>query len=357
LASDAGKVTTGLWYREGSSASRPASLVFADDALSVMAEDGTVLSAAAFSAVEITDRVGSIPRRLTYPDKSSFETADNDAIDALIAARIGSRAGWVHRAERFHPRILLFVLLTFAFAFSIYRFAVPALVEVAVLVTPPVVPELMSQGTMQTLDTTAFSASTLSDADKAKLQDGFEKIAAKSERGAGGFDLQFREGGVIGPNAFALPDGTVVITDELVKLADGDTEMLLGVLAHEIGHVEMKHSLRQIYRAAGVAGLIMLIGGDIGDSTHDVLVQGGGLLALSYSRADESAADRHSVELMQKAGYDPAAIARFFALVEDKLNDHSPTSMLETHPGTPERRQTVLDYAGQVKARAAALPN
>jgi len=347
-----GKLTTGLWYREGSSAGRGASLVFADDAVSVVAVDGTVLSAAAFDQIGISDRVGSIPRRLTYPDRTSFETMDNDAIDALVAAQQGRSAGWVHRLERFHPRLLVLVLLTFVFAFSIYRFAVPALVEVAVVVTPPVVPALMSKGTLQTLDTTVFSPSTLPDADKVKLNEGFGKLAAKSSLGAGGFNLNFRDGGIIGPNAFALPDGTVVITDQLVRLAAGDTDMLLGVLAHEIGHVELKHSLRQLYRAAGVAGLIMLIGGDIGGSTHDVLVQGGGLLALSYSRADESAADRHSVELMQKAGFDPAAIARFFALVEDKLDDHSPTSMLQTHPGTPERRKMVLDYAGELKARA-----
>ncbi len=352
MASDTGKITTGLWYREGSSAGREASLIFADDTVSVIAADGTVLSAAVFANTDISDRVGSIPRRLTFGDQTNFQTSDNDAIDRLVASQKGSRAGWVHRAEGFHPRLLLFVVLTIVFAFSIYRFAVPALVEVAVLVTPPVVPELMSKGTLQTLDTTVFSASTLPDDQKSKLQDGFGKIAAKSDRGAGGFDLQFREGGVIGPNAFALPDGTVIITDELIKLADGDTEMLLGVLAHEIGHVELKHSLRQLYRAAGVTGLIMLIGGDIGDSTHDILVQGGGLLALSYSRAYESAADRHSVELMLKAGYDPTAISRFFAMAEDKLNDHSSTSILETHPGTPERRQMVLDYAQELKAKA-----
>ncbi|QND53097.1 M48 family metallopeptidase [Phyllobacterium sp. 628] len=351
MASDTAKLATGLWYREGSSAGRAASLKFADDTLSAIDEDGTVLSASAFAGIEISDRVGSIPRRLTFSDQTSFETADNDAIDALVASNRGSRAGWVHRAERVHPRLLLFVFLTFIFAFSIYRFAVPALVEVAVLVTPPVVPELMSKGALQTLDTTTFSTTALSAEERSKLSDGFARLTAKSDLGASHFDLLFRQGGLIGPNAFALPDGTVVITDELVKLADGDTEMLLGVLAHEIGHVELNHSLRQLYRAAGVAGLIMLIGGDIGDSTHDILVQGGGLLALSYSRAYENAADRHSVELMAKAGYNPEAISRFFALVEDKLNDHSPTSMLETHPGTPERRKMVLDYAQELKAR------
>jgi predicted Zn-dependent protease len=167
---------------------------------------------------------------------------------------------------------------------------------------------------------------------------------------AGKFSLEFRQGGLIGPNAFALPDGTVVITDELVKFADGDTELLLGVLAHEIGHVELKHSLRQLYRSVGAAGLIMLIGGDIGNGTEDILVQGGGPLALSYSRAQEADADRQSVRLMSKAGYDPEAIGRFFTLLEAKLHDESGTSILATHPGTPERRKAVQGYAQELQS-------
>ena len=46
------------------------------------------------------------------------------------------------------------------------------------------------------------------------------------------------------------------------------TEMIVGVLAHEIGHVELEHSLRQIYRVAGMAGLIMLIAGDVGEASR-----------------------------------------------------------------------------------------
>ena len=88
-----------------------------------------------------------------------------------------------------------------------------------------------------------------------------------------------------------------------------------------------------------------VIAGDVGSSVEDVLVQGGGLLALSYSRAAESEADRRSVELMAKAGYDPTAIARFFALLEEKLGDTSDTNLLSTHPGTPRRKKDITDYA------------
>ena len=180
----------------------------------------------------------------------------------------------------------------------------------------------------------------------------FDRIASFSTRGKAGYNLNFRDGGVIGPNAFALPDGTLVLTDQLVRMAGGDTEMVLGVLAHEIGHVEKDHSLRQMYRAAGLAGLIMLITGDIGSGGEEVLTDGAALLALSYSRSAESEADHISVDLMARAGHDPAAIGRFFRLLEEKLHDKDGTSMLSTHPGTPERRRQIEEWAREAKDAA-----
>jgi Zn-dependent protease with chaperone function len=241
---------------------------------------------------------------------------------------------------------LLFALCVVLLAFGIYRYALPAMVEVAVLVTPPVVPQLISSGAINALDNTAFSPSRLSADRQQGILERFEHVAVNAEGGVRGYKLNFRSGGLIGPNAVALPDGNIVLTDELVELAGGDTEMIAAVLAHEIGHVEHKHSLRQICRAAGIAGLVMLIAGDVGSGVEDVLTQGGGLLALSYSRSAENEADRRSVDLMRRSGMDPAAIVRFFDMSETKLGDHSETSMLSTHPGTPDRKEAILKYAG-----------
>lgn len=306
-------------------------------------ENGAELAGGRLSAVEISARVGRIPRRVTFPDGSLFETDDNDGIDRFLLRKGRRGAGIVHWLERFHPRLVAFVAATILLGVLIYRFALPAIVEVAVAVTPPVVPRLMSASTLETMDRMLLGESKLEAAQRDRILAGFRRIAALSDGGEAAYTLNFREGGPIGPNAFALPDGTLILTDELVELAGGDTEMVVGVLAHEIGHVEHKHSLRQIYRAAGVAALIMLIAGDIGSGAEDVLVQGGGLLALSYSRAAEAEADKHSVELMIKAGLDPTAIARFFELLEAKFHDRSKSSIFSTHPGTPERRKAIMD--------------
>ncbi|MGF6253620.1 Zn-dependent protease with chaperone function [Ensifer sp. LBL] len=330
----------------------PAKLVEIGDEIAVQDEASGTLVAAAFAQIEVSARVGAIPRRLDFPGGSLFETLDNEAIDRLLTARGKVGHGFIHHLERFRPQLIAVVAATILSGWAVYRYAVPALVEIAVLVTPPVVPKIMSASTIEAMDRTVFDKTKLSAERQERIREGFNAIAALSIRGQAGYTLNFRTGGIVGPNAFALPDGTLVVTDELIELAGDDTEVIVGVLAHEIGHVELEHSLRQIYRAAGVAGLIMMIGGDIGSGTEDLLVQGAGLLSLSYSRGAESAADRHSVELMQKAGRDPVAIARFFDLIEEKLDDHGETSILSTHPGTPERRQAILDYAAELRAKA-----
>lgn len=313
------------------------------------------LASADFGKVQISDRVGSIPRKLTFPDGSVFETGDNDAVDALIRSQSSRLFGLIHELERFRPRLIVLVLLVVGLCVAVYRFAVPALVEAAILLTPPAVPKLMSQSVIASLDRTVFSPSELAPERQERLLQQFAALAALASPGAAALEgnkpaaytLNFRQGGAIGPNAFALPDGTIVLTDELATLSDDD-EAILGVLAHEIGHVEHKHSLRQLYRAAGATALIMLIGGDIGSGTEDLLVQGSALLALSHSREAEREADRFSVELMHKAGHDPAAIGHFFELLRDRHADEEGGGFLSTHPATRERIEETKRYAEEV---------
>lgn len=346
MASDGhGRQLPGLWRPPFAGRATPA-LLSLDAAGAVSAVDPTAdatLASALLRDVEVSDRVGSIPRTLAFPDGSVFETGDNDAVDALIGPRSGRHSGVVHRLERFHPRLFIFVALAIGLCFAAYRFAVPVLVEAAVVFTPPVVPQLMSQGVLASLDQTVFEPSELPQERQDRIAGAFADIAAVAGRGLtkegndpGAYTLNFRKGGSIGPNAFALPDGTIVLTDELVALTDDD-EAILGVLAHEIGHVDHKHSLRQLYRAAGASALIMLIAGDLGSGTEDLLVQGSALLSLSYSRDAELEADRFSVALMHRAGHDPMAISRFFELLRDKLEDTDTRDFLSTHPATPER--------------------
>lgn len=342
---------TGVWYPAGTSRAIPASLSVDASGVCIATDgSGAQLAAEPLAGATVSDRVGSIARRIEFGG-GVFETPDNDAVDRLLVSSGRRHSGTIHSLERFHPRLAIFVLLVVLLAVGIYRYAVPVLVEVAIFVTPPVVPEIIGQSAMASLDQTVFAPSGLDAETQQHIAAGFQTLTAIAPRGEGGYTLNFRKGGAIGPNAFALPDGSVVLTDELVELAN-DEEAILGVLAHEIGHVEHQHSLRQLYRAAGVTGLVFLIGGDIGSGMEDILVQGAALASLSYSRAAETDADRYSVELMHAAGYDPMAIVRFLELLRDRLHDTSEGDFFSTHPATPSRIDETRRYAEELMAGA-----
>lgn len=340
----ASRPVDGAWFPPGSSRRLEAALTRAANGDVLVVASQAVLARVPLAEVEVSARVGSIPRRLAFPDGSLFETTDNDGVDTLTEG-VARTSRAVDQLERFRPRLLVFVALVVGLCFLIYRFAVPVLVEVAVAVTPPIVPQLMSQGTLVSLDRTLLAESELDPARQAAIRAGFAELAALSPRGDG-YRLHFRKGGPIGPNAFALPDGSIILTDELAELAPGD-QAVLGVLAHEIGHVDREHSLRQLYRAAGIAALIMLIGGDIGAGAEDILVQGSALVGLSYSREQEREADRHSVDLMLKAGKDPRAIVAFLEIIRDRFEKGGGSDFLSTHPATQGRIDEVKRYARQ----------
>lgn len=352
LASD--PTIEGLWREPGQARAAAARLSVdaAGTATVVHASSGVTLASAPFSAVTVSARIGSIPRHLEFPG-GDFETRDNDGVDGL-ERRLRRHAGLVHRLELFRPRLLLFVALAAALAVALYRYAVPVLVEVAVAVTPPAVTGLMSKGVLASLDRAVFDESGLPEERRKRLADGFAELTTlvavdqqKPQGEPARYSLHFRKGGAIGPNAFALPDGTIVLTDELARMTDDD-ELIMAVLAHEIGHVEHAHSLRQLYRAAGVTALIMLIGGDVGAATEDVLVQGAAVLSLSYSRHAERDADRYSVDLMHRAGRDAAAITRFFVLMQREFGEFGRTDFLSSHPATPERIEETERYAAEI---------
>ena len=66
----------------------------------------------------------------------------------------------------------------------------------------------------------------------------------------------------IGPNAFALPGGTMVMTDQLVELVDHDDAVLTGVLAHELGHLQARHGMRMLVQATAIGAVSSLVFGD-----------------------------------------------------------------------------------------------
>lgn len=135
-------------------------------------------------------------------------------------------------------------------------------------------------------------------------------------------------------NAVALPGGRILLFQGLIKEAKSPDE-LAGVLAHEIGHVRHRDTLTALVRQLGLSVVLGGFNGQVGGAVN-------GLLAMSYSREAERAADTYSIDTLRAADISPLPTAAFF----DKLSKLSGGERLErsmswmaSHPVSTERKQ------------------
>lgn len=309
----------------------------------IASDDGTVLASAAAGAIRRETRLGRLPSSVAFPSGWQFQSDDHGAVDAILGPAASDR---LHRWEAWHPRLVLVVVSGFVAAFAVWRWGLGALVAAAVAVTPDALPEAIDDGHIAFIDRTMAEPSGLSDTEQDRVRRIFMDIKAVApESPFGDYTLFMRSMPEVGPNAFALPGGTIVVTDELVETFS-DPDVIADVLGHEIAHVAGKHGLKQVYRSLGTYLLVALVAGDVGPVLEDMLLEGGLLLSLSYSRRHELEADRIGMALAAKAGYEPEALVRLLEHLTGSGNRNIP-SWLSTHPTSDERILEIRRFASE----------
>jgi hypothetical protein len=134
-------------------------------------------------------------------------------------------------------------------------------------------------------------------------------------------------------NAFALPGGVIVVNTGLIA-ATSRPEELAGVLAHEVQHVELRHSIRGMVKDLGLRGLFAFATGDRGGSLLGEAAVG--LASLKFSRDDESQADQAAFDTLIAAEIDPSGLPAFFEIMH-KQGQHAPAAFVSTHPLSADR--------------------
>ncbi|VFR97322.1 Zn-dependent protease with chaperone function [plant metagenome] len=281
-------------------------------------------------------RLDGPSQRITLEDGSVFETREQSQADTLRRRLQGSRGAYVHGWERMRPRLIGFVVVALLLCFGMIRWGVPFAADRVALLIPHSVEAFIGQGVMHSLDT-FMSPSKATPEQKETLQAIVDELGrSRGDPDAIPLKLELRHGGRLGANALALPGGTIVVTDQLLKLA-GSPQELDGVIAHEIGHIDARHGMRRLSRALGLAAAVMLISGDASEFLNQAIVTGTSLLDMSYSRDFERDADARAVALLQSAGRDPHSLARMLRKLEDGRDRGDTPGWLSTHPPTPER--------------------
>jgi predicted Zn-dependent protease len=139
-------------------------------------------------------------------------------------------------------------------------------------------------------------------------------------------------------NAFTLPDHYLVIYSGLIKEADNEGE-LVGVICHEIGHMQKNHVMKKLVKEIGLSALIAMTGSG-GQTVSEVAKL---LSSSAYDRDLEREADIAGVDYMLKADMNPEPLANFlYRLSSDDLP--SEVYWVSTHPESKERAEAIIEY-------------
>lgn len=291
--------------------------------------------------LRVSEPMGAAPRLIKFPDGAHCEVRDHATFNAMLREH-GHTDSWVVNLQARWGWALLAVLLTVAIVGAGYRWGLPAASEQIAYRLPENVLSRLGAVTMNLLDDRLFSTSKLKLDRQLALRTRFENMA-KADTQNVRHTILFRDGQSIGANAFALPDGTIVMTDQLVELAQNDEE-IMGVLAHELGHLKYRHSLRMLIQGSVVAFVLAWYIGDVSSVAAGLPAV---LLQARYSREHEREADRYASTVLKANGISSQRLGdmlmrleAFHAKKSGSKNAHREDTVMDylaSHPATRER--------------------
>lgn len=297
---------------------------------------------------------GDGPLHLPLADAGTLRLVDRQRWRrACVAA--GLRPALWHRIERRWSTLLGLGGLSLLVLWAVLHLSTPWMAGWLTRYVPLSWEQTLARQAMVSADQRLLHPSRLDPARQQQLRQAFQGLVAHLPASLQAYPgyrpdlvLAFRRG--MGPNAFALPGGQVVMTDELVALAQRehlDDDALMGVLAHEVGHVWYRHGTRLLVEQGVLNVGLGLALGDL----STLLSSGGSLLTgLSYQRRHEEEADCFALRVMRADARPLAPMADLLERLEaathtgpDARSDTSGAAswgdFLRTHPATAQRVQ------------------
>lgn len=298
------------------------------------------------------ERWGSRPPRVVTIDLREQGSVQVDDVGAWEAA-LADAGHRPHLAQRMQTRwgtLAGVLLVAAALLGAFYRWGTPWAATLLTKQVPLGWEVAVADRAMTDFDARWLKPSKLPAERQQQLRERFERLTTAIPaqlRRYGGYAptmrLHFRSGAEA--NAFALPGGTIVMTDAMVETAAREKlpdEALVGVLAHEAGHVLSRHTTRMVVEQAV---LNVGLGLALGDLSTVVSSGASVLTGLAYRRGHETEADCFAAGLMRHAGLPTAPMADLLlALQRQHSGGKEPvtkssawTDFLRSHPDTQAR--------------------
>lgn len=347
------------WFDGRSPQARPASVRLEADALVIQLQDGSAPMRHPVAAVRWPERRSHGQRQTDLPDGSLIQHADSAQWDAWWAQQGVPESRVVGWMQSWRATVLA-VAGTVAFLVIAWGWGVPVLSQALAHRVPASIEGRIGQQAMAQMDGLFLAPSQLPLPEQEAVRARFVSALARAypDGGLPRWELRFHASKALGANAFALPGGYLVITDDLVRMLRDKPDAITGVLAHELGHVEHRHGLDLLVRASLVSAIIGVALGDASGFLASVPVT---LATRAYSREAERQADEFAARTLDRAGISPAAMVVFFERIGapasarpgDRDGDTDATRQgttaglpiaISTHPDSGERMRFFRDW-------------
>jgi len=298
--------------------------------------------------LRVSPRLARIARTIELADGARLLLDDHPLIDQWFPLH-NPLQRWVDRLERHAHAVAASIVVCVLSGAVLFYWGVPWMSDRIAAQLPEQVETRLGEEVLAQLD--RFAGLAPSSLDMERQSGLLERFAAlKADMpGAENHRLLFRNAAGIGPNALALPGGTVIITDQLVSLVNDDRE-IDAVLAHELGHQQQHHALRQTLRSSFVIVIAAMFAGDVSSASAVVVAVPTFLLQGHYSREFESEADAFALRTLAEKGTSPAWFAQSMrtleAFVSDQGESDDSPGYLSSHPQTRERIDEA-EFAGE----------
>jgi Zn-dependent protease with chaperone function len=310
--------------------------------------DGAVLGQWPVQDIVWPERTRSGARMVNLPDGGQLLAIDAAAYDAWAATQLPRAESLVVRAQQSWRGVMVALALLVGTVTAGYLWGLPIAAKGIASLVPLSIDEALGRNALTQIDSSWMRPSRLPVATQQRISTRFDEAMRKAyPQGLPAYRLEFRQS-TIGPNAFALPGGTMVMTDELVNLVNDD-DVVMGVMGHEIGHVTLRHGMRQLVQLTVVQVALSTAFGDYGTLiTTAPLILG----SMAYSRDAEREADDHAIRFMQANAISPLVMVKFFSTMraEQKTKGESTPlgiSIISSHPADQERMAKFKAAAGQ----------
>ena len=334
----------GVYHAPASSHSQNIILDVIEDNIVVNnAEDQQLLCTLPLSSIKLTPAIGSIPREFSLKDGAKIVIPAGQNLSKLTKYERKTHKT-LHYLEQHRALWLAALILIPICLYAITYYVIPGAAKSVVNWLPEPVKHQIDDQSMLILEQSLLSSSKLSLDVKAKISRQWNELLPTLHNNHQNYKLLFRASDGLGANAFALPGGTIVVTDELINLLKDSPDAILAVLLHEMGHVENNHGLQLMTESIATSIMLTYFLGELNDLAELVSGTAMTLVQRSFSRDLERQADEFSKEILIALGKSPQSLGLALTRIsqQSEVDNNLINEYLSSHPLLEERLKNAL---------------